>query len=316
MKIFFTTLLTFIFLASNCAAQKIKPSNNPANTTRAKTAAKADLELQRQIEQIASEAKGKVGVKAEILETGETVALNAAGRFPMQSVYKLPIGMAAFRQVEAGKLKLDQRVKVEKSDFARVGQFSPIRDKNPNGIEMTVEELVEAAVSGSDTTASDVLLRLIGIKTVMQYLDAIGVKNVVVADTEQEIGKDWETQYRNYATPEGAVALVRAIAERRDKLSAANQARIMKYLIETPRGIKRLKGLLPADAIVAHKPGTSGTRSDGITAATNDIGIITLPDGRHVLIAVFVSDSPADDKTREGVIAKIARAVWDKWSSK
>jgi len=50
----------------------------------------------------------------------------------------------------------------------------------------------------------------------------------------------------------------------------------------------------------------------GITAATNDIGIITLPNGRHLAIAVFVSDSPTDEVTREGVIARIAKAIWDK----
>jgi beta-lactamase class A len=81
-------------------------------------------------------------------------------------------------------------------------------------------------------------------------------------------------------------------------------------MIESTPGAKRLKRLLPAGTIVAHKTGTSGTEK-GITAATNDIGIITLPGGKHLAIAVFVSDSPADDATREGVIARIAKAVWD-----
>ena len=40
---------------------------------------------------------------------------------------------------------------------------------------------------------------------------------------------------------------------------------------------------------------------------------IVLPEEQHVAIAVFVSDSPADEKTREAVIAKIAKAAWDKW---
>ena len=31
-------------------------------------------------------------------------------------------------------------------------------------------------------------------------------------------------------------------------------------------------------------------------------------------IAVFVSDSTADADTREGVIARIARAAWDCWA--
>ena len=67
--------------------------------------------------------------------------------------------------------------------------------------------------------------------------------------------------------------------------------------------------------IVAHKTGTGGTQN-GITGATNDIGIITMPNGKHLAIAVFVSDSPADEKTREAVIAKIAKACWDRWSAK
>jgi beta-lactamase class A len=85
---------------------------------------------------------------------------------------------------------------------------------------------------------------------------------------------------------------------------------LLKYMIESAPGANRLKGLLPPGTIVAHKTGTSGT-NQGITAATNDIGLITLPGGKHLAIAVFVSDSPADEATREGVIAKTAKAVWD-----
>ena len=84
----------------------------------------------------------------------------------------------------------------------------------------------------------------------------------------------------------------------------------MKFLIETKTGKNRLKALLPPGTIIAHKTGTSNT-VDGVTAATNDIGIITLPDGRHLAIAVFVSDSKTDESGREGAIAKIARAIWN-----
>ena len=64
---------------------------------------------------------------------------------------------------------------------------------------------------------------------------------------------------------------------------------------------------------VAHKTGTSRT-VDGVTAATNDVGLVTLPKGRHLAIAVFVSDSGANDAVREEVIAKVAKAAWDEWS--
>jgi beta-lactamase class A len=84
-------------------------------------------------------------------------------------------------------------------------------------------------------------------------------------------------------------------------------------MTESKPGPNRLKRLLPEGTVVAHKTGTSGT-SDGLTPATNDIGIITLPNGNHVVIAVFVGDSSGDIETREGTIAKIAKSVWDRWS--
>jgi beta-lactamase class A len=84
-------------------------------------------------------------------------------------------------------------------------------------------------------------------------------------------------------------------------------------MTQTPTGLKRIKGLLPAGTVVAHKTGSSGT-VNGLTAATNDVGLITLPNGKHLAVAVFVSDSTANDAAREEVIARVARATWDEWS--
>jgi beta-lactamase class A len=268
-------------------------------------------ELQNQLSQIASIAKGKVGVAAVVLETGETVSLNPHDRFPMQSVYKLPIGMAVMKQIDADKIKLDQKVRVTKDDFGSQGQHSPIRDKNPNGTEMSVRDLLRFAISESDGTASDVLMRLAGGAGAIQaYLSELKISDMIVLNTEKELGQDWQTQYRNWATPDAAVALLRALHERRG-LSESSHSLLLKYMTESTPGPKRLKGQLPTGTVVAHKTGTSGSRK-GITAATNDIGIITLPNGKHLAIAVFVSDSPADEATREGVIAKIAKATWEK----
>jgi beta-lactamase class A len=83
-------------------------------------------------------------------------------------------------------------------------------------------------------------------------------------------------------------------------------------MTQTSTGPRRIKGLLPARAVVAHKTGSSRT-VDGRTAATNDVGLVTLPNGRHFALAVFVADSRANDPTREGVIAKVARAAWNHW---
>jgi beta-lactamase class A len=313
-----TYALLFSSISSACSiganVWKENPTNTPTSSQAAIKNGAQDQDLQNQLAQIASAAKGKVGVAAVVLETGETVSLNPHDHFPLQSVYKLPIGMAVVKQVDAGKIKLDQKVTVTKSDFVRRGQNSPIRDKYPNGTELTVSELLRYAISESDGTASDVLMKLAGgPEAVQAYLGDLSIKDMVVLNTEKEIGQDWQTQYRNWASPEAAVALLRTLYGRHG-LSESNQALLLKFMTESTPGAKRLKGLLPAGTVVAHKTGTSGTQN-GVTAATNDIGIITLPNGRHVAIAVFVSDSPMDEATREGVIAQIAKAMWEKFAT-
>ena len=267
--------------------------------------------LQQEITAIVALAKGRVGVSAVVLETGETVAaLNSQDHFPMQSVYKLPISMAVMKQVDAGKIKLEQKVKVAKEDYVGSAAHSPIRDEYPHGAELTVNDLLRFALSESDGTASDVLMKLAGGPGAVQaFLTELGIKDLIVLDTEQSFTQDHSLQYRNFATPGSAVALLRALYEHRG-LSESSQALVLRFMTESTPGPRRLKGLLPAGTNVAHKTGTSGTEN-GMTAATNDIGIITLPNGKHLAIAVFVSDSPADEAMREGTIAKIAKAVWD-----
>lgn len=220
----------------------------------------------------------------------------------MQSVYKLPIGMAVVDLADHGELKLDQPVRVEHHELVPAALHSPIRDLHPNGnFDMTARELLRYAISESDGTASDVLLRLAGGPgRVMEYLRRIGAGNIAVADTEAAISRAHDVQYRNWATPDGAVEL----------LEKVSQPLILTFMTETRTGLRRLKGMLPPGTVVAHKTGTSGTRN-GVTAATNDIGLIFLPDGRRLAIAVFVSDSRAPEAVREGVIARIAKAVYD-----
>lgn len=268
--------------------------------------------LRNQIEQIAQAAQGRVGVAATVLQTGESVDLHGDEQFPMQSVYKMPIGMAVLYRVDHGKLTLTQKIHVEPTEYVSERQHSPLRDKFPEGTDVTVRELLRYAVSESDGSASDVLMRLAGgPPIIMNYLKTLGVTGVIVANTEKEIGQDNAVQYRNWARPNQAVMLLAALQKGRG-LTASSRALLLRFMTDTPTGLYRLKGRLPAGAVVAHKTGTSRTL-DGVTAATNDIGLITLPNGHHMAIAVFVSDAKADEITREGVIANIAKVIWDNW---
>jgi beta-lactamase class A len=270
-------------------------------------------DLQKHFAAIAKAANGKVGVAVELLETKESILLNGREKFPMRSVYKLPIGMAVLRRVDEGTLKLDQLIQVTTNDFVGKMQNSPIRDAYPLGAELSVSNLLRQMVSESDGTACDVLLRLLdGPASVDHYLRKLGVTNIAVATTEKEMGQDELVQYQNCATPEGMTELLGMLQEGRG-LSVPGRQMLLQFLTETSTGPQRIRGLLPAGTRVAHKTGSSRT-VNRLTRATNDAGIVTLPDGRHLAIAVFVSDSVADDMTREAVIARISRAAWDYWT--
>jgi Beta-lactamase class A len=336
--IFVVALLAACSFNTEIPTEFPTPQPPPSATPLPKLDLKRDAALEKQFAEIAKDAKGKVGVAAVVLETGDAALLKADGHYPMQSVYKLPIAMAVMDEVRKDNHSLDEQIGVTKDDYVRQGQASPLRDKNPNGGVFTLRELIRLALVESDGSASDVLLRVIGGPTVVQsYLSQIGIEDVKVINTEKELGKDWETQYQNWATPLAAIEVLRylnttgrnaTVTERAltRPVDATNVNRatapdsdddgdnvVLNFAINVVTGPNRLKGLLPKGTTVAHKTGTGGTK-DSITGATNDIGIIYLPNGKHFAVAVFVSDSPADEKTREAVIARIARAAWDKWS--
>jgi beta-lactamase class A len=267
------------------------------------------------MEEVARATGGPVGAAAVIVEGGEVVSFNGAQRFPMQSVYKMPIGMAVLHAVDEGRLSLARKVNVRPEDLVPERLHSPIRDRNPRGVELSIRELLRFMISESDGTASDVLLGIAGgPEKVTEYLRGLGVEGVLVVTTERAMAQgDEQVQYRNWATPESMLALLRALQEGRG-LSRASRSLLLDLMLKSKPGPRRIKGMLPAGTPVAHKTGTSGT-VEGLTRATNDVGLITLPDGRHMAVVVFVSDTRTDADVREGVIAKIARAAWDCWTS-
>jgi beta-lactamase class A len=122
------------------------------------------------------------------------------------------------------------------------------------------------------------------------------------------MGRDVTAQYRNSAEPQAIVALLRLIADR-SPLTPAHTQQLLEWMMDTPTGEHRIPGSLPQGTAVAHKTGTSG-EDHGITHATNDVGLITLPCGTQLAVAVLIEDSPESEDAREGVIAEIARTIW------
>lgn len=265
--------------------------------------------LERRIAVIAAEAQGRVSVACSLAGTGLSCDLKPHAHPPMQSVFKLPLAITALHMIENGKLSLDQPVRFRAGDRILPETLSPLQDKYPAAeLDVPLRELLRLAVSLSDNTAADVALRAIGGSAAVDaYIGAGG--GFHLEDNEAGLHRDHAAQYRNWWEPSAAVALLRRLDDG-SQLTLAHTALLLGWMQDSPTAGRRIGAELPAGTVVRHKSGTSSTER-GLTAATNDIGLITLPDGRHLAIAIFVTDSRAGQATRERVIAHIARAAYD-----
>jgi len=269
----------------------------------------AQTPLHLRLSRIADEAHGKVYVSCSLPGANLDCNLSPHGHPPMQSTFKFPLALAVLHQVELGKLQLDQPVRFLKSD--RSATYSPLQDEFPDAdVDVPLRKIIQLTVETSDNTAADIQLRLIGGPAVLQqYLDSLGLSAIHQQDSEHTLHGDQKLQYRDYAEPAAMVALLRRFADH-SPLNAEHTALLNAWMLEATSGPNRIKGLLTANTPVAHKTGSSGVEW-GMIPASNDVGLITLPDGRRLALAIFVTDAHANQDTCEHVIAAIARAIYD-----
>ena len=274
---------------------------------------KTDL-LRNKIEQILSNKNAVVGVSIIGNNGKDTMTLNGEKHFPMQSVFKFHIALAVLSEIDKGKLSLDQKVEISKNDLLPEDFWSPLRDENPNGGSFTIERLIQYSVSHSDNTACDVLIRLIGTpKTVEEYIKKSGINDIKITFNEEEMQANWENMFQNWTTPKAASETLKLFYENKSNLlSKSSYDFFWKTNKETTTGKNRIRGQLPEKTVVAHKTGWSGTNKEtGITAAVNNIGIVFLPSGEYFIISVFVSESKENFDSNEKIIADIAKATYD-----
>ncbi len=270
----------------------------------------AQTPLQNEIRKIAATADGKVSVSCSLPGSSLNCDLEPHSHPPMQSVFKLPLAVCALHQIEQGKFSLDQPIRFLPSDRFFPKTFSPLQDKYPDAnVDVPLRELLRLAVSFSDNVAADIVLRLVGGPAVVDaYIKSLGVEGFHLEDGEHGLHRDPAAQYRNWFEPAGAVKFLRKLSDD-SPLSPEHTELLLTWMKDSPTGPNRIKGALPTGTIVLHKTGSSGSQA-GKTPATNDIGLIVLPDGRRLALAVFVTDSSADPATIESVIARIAAAVY------
>ena len=248
-----------------------------------------------------------VGVSLLHLETGRRASWHGHERFQMASVFKLPVAIAILDAVEKGALRLDQEAEIRESDRMEIG---PIYDEWKPGIRVTVARMVDVMLVDSDNTAADKLIALLGGPAVVEKtLVAKGVSGIRISLDEKGLGaamkKDLaalEAGSENGASPDATAGLLVRLFKG-ELLSRPSTDRILDAMRRCATGGRRLRAGLPNGTEVFDKTGT-------LRSCTNDSGIVTLKDGSHLVLAVFVRGG-TDAATREAAIASVARAAWE-----
>jgi beta-lactamase class A len=299
------------------------------------------------VERIATEAGGTAGVAILHLESGERYVRHGDDRFPMASVYKVPIAIRLLQRVDAGEISLADTVFLRVSDM-RTGS-GRIAARHPRGGWIALYDLLDAMLVDSDNTASDFLLRVAGGPgAVTACMRDLGVRDVRVDRSEIQMAFDYSgiaspppdstwtpavlsalwnnapyairkrtaveflDDPRDTTTPNAMVGLL-SLVWAGETSSAASTTLLLDAMERCATGPGRIPGLLPRGTRTAHKTGTWSS-TDGVTAAVNDVGIVSLPNNRgHVAIVVLVKGSRRSNGRIERCIARVARAAYNRW---
>ena len=266
-------------------------------------------QLEQRLKTISDGGQGTVGLSVIHIESGKTISLNGKSQLPLYSVFKLPLAIAVLKDVEENRLRLDQKVQVTPAEIVAGTPENTALWKKP--ISVTVEQLIDYSIARSDNTSAEKLLQLIGGPgKVTERMRSLGFLNLDIHSTVAEYVKT--RQNPNVGSAEDLASLLVQLHQGK-LLQPAQTNLLIGFMEHAKTGLNRLRGNLPAGTVVADKTG-SGEKNvaTGTAKATNDIGIITLPQSRgHLAIAVLVSESKLPNADQEKLIADLARAAYD-----
>jgi beta-lactamase class A len=267
------------------------------------------ISLKASLEEVSRTIQADVGVAILDLQSNDTLSLHGEKHFPMQSVFKFHIGLAVLRLVDEGKLSLDQKYRVTKEHYFKT--WSVLMRAHPEAnVDVTLKELITWTVMNSDNVACDILFGILGgPDKVHKFIQTAGITDIAIVATEREMHNGWHVQFSNWTTPNATAKLLKLFDEGKI-LTADSKEFLWKLMVDTPNAPKRLKGMLPEGTVVARKPGTSDSNGE-VFGAVNDIGILVLPNGKKIIMAVYVTRAKGELKAVEEGIAKMSRVVYD-----
>ena len=264
-------------------------------------------ELKKEIEIIVGGKDLKLGFALYDFSTGKSISINGNDKYPMQSVFKFPIGVALLDCVSRGEFALSDSVTLTKADLSP-DLWSPIRERWPEGVRLPLVSVMTYMVAHSDNIATDFLIHKIGgVARIQDIVNRLGAKKINIRNTEAEIQGSWSVQFDNWTTPNAMVDFLRLMNDGK-LLDKANTAVLWEIMASASSG--SVNRLVPKTVTFARKTGYSGANSQGIIAAQNDVGIIEFEDGRRVAYAIFLTDSTLGTDAGYDILAQIGKAIW------
>jgi len=276
---------------------------------------------------------------------GAPFVADAAGLYPLAGLAKLPIAAATLALVDAGRLRLNTRIELTAADLApppsRINA-EVLKRPGSGALALPISDLIALAIQQDDSTASDILMRMIGGPTaVTAWVKGKGVVGLRVDRSDRDrlcelfatgpFKPDWASPEAWAAAREMADPSVRQgamdayLVDPRDTTTAtaaldflnrlATGALILgdsaQFLLSLMTGSAPASGLaagLPADAVLAHKVGATPTAL-GFTAASGEVAIVTLAGGARLAVAALLAGSTATAPNRADLFGALGSLV-------
>lgn len=294
--------------------------------------------LKEKIEEVAEGLEGTLGVAVKHLGTGEEVLINGDDFFPLASALKVPVLIALHRQVDEGKISLDERL--EMTEDAKVPGGGILQHLTP-GLETVVRDYVTLMMMISDNTATVMVVNLVGRENINETMRRLGLKTNVMVSRERfhaaargklrQSKQDRESQLVNMMTPRGMMALLEKLYQG-EAASRSSCDDIIDLMKRCQTGENRLRKYLPRDEVeVANKTGTMAIRKKGtmggpkmgavmphktgiVYGAVIDVGIVFPKERDPYIICGFSKDLSENDDGEEA-IATVSKFVYEHFIS-
>jgi beta-lactamase class A len=249
---------------------------------------------------IETRSGGRLGCAVLDTATGRRMGHRESERFPMCSTFKLAAAGLVLRRVDQGEERLDRRVVFSANEIVT---YSPVTGGRAGGEGMTMAELCEAALTQSDNTAGNLLLKSFGGPEGLNiFLRSIGDTVTRLDRTETTLNEATPGDPRDTTTPEAMLENLHRLVVG-SVLSSASRERLTRWLVANKTGDARVRAGLPKDWEVGDKTGS------GDHGTTNDIACVWPRDRAPVLVTVYLTESTLESDGRNTIVADVARLV-------